>query len=127
MIDPAHCRGPDGPISSRRGRAHGQWSAGCTGDDQGHDDGRSENGQDDRLVDRRDHPPDARQRDPEAADDVAGAWRPGIRHTELSRSNAIVATALVDEISRRLGDTYTTLAANAFGTMRDRIARQLLD
>jgi CRP/FNR family transcriptional regulator len=38
-----------------------------------------------------------------------------------------VAVALTEEIGRRLVDIYATLAANTFGTMRERVARQLLD
>lgn len=38
-----------------------------------------------------------------------------------------VGMALVVEMARRLVDTYATLAANTFGTMRERVARQLLD
>lgn len=54
---------------------------------------------------------------------------------EVSRSELLAAVAadgrvglrLIAEISRRLGDTYATLSANTFGTMRERVARQLLD
>ena len=38
-----------------------------------------------------------------------------------------VGLALVAEIGRRLRDTYATLASNTFGSMRERVARQLLD
>lgn len=38
-----------------------------------------------------------------------------------------VGLALIREISRRLSDVYATLGANTFGTMRERVARQLLD
>lgn len=38
-----------------------------------------------------------------------------------------VGLTLIVEISPRLVDTYATLAANTFGTMRERVARQLLD
>ncbi len=41
--------------------------------------------------------------------------------------NVRVGLTLIVEIARRLVDTYATLAANTFGTMRDRVARQLLD
>jgi CRP-like cAMP-binding protein len=35
--------------------------------------------------------------------------------------------ALIGEIARRLEDTYLTLANNTFGSMRERVARHLLD
>ncbi|HEX9093231.1 MAG TPA: Crp/Fnr family transcriptional regulator [Coriobacteriia bacterium] len=38
-----------------------------------------------------------------------------------------VGLVLVAEISRRLRDTYATLASNTFGSMRERVARDLLD
>jgi CRP/FNR family cyclic AMP-dependent transcriptional regulator len=38
-----------------------------------------------------------------------------------------VGVALIGEIARRLEDTYLTLANNTFGSMRERVARHLLD
>jgi len=38
-----------------------------------------------------------------------------------------VGLALIGEITRRLEDTYVTLANNTFGSMRQRVARHLLD
>ena len=46
---------------------------------------------------------------------------------EVLAADGTVGLALVAEITRRLVDTYATLAANTFGTMRERVARQLLD
>ncbi len=34
---------------------------------------------------------------------------------------------LIGEIVQRLQDTYATLASNTFGSMRERVARQLMD
>jgi CRP/FNR family transcriptional regulator len=49
------------------------------------------------------------------------------RYGEAIVSDGAVGLALVREMARRLNDTYATLAANTFGTMRERVARQLLD
>lgn len=49
------------------------------------------------------------------------------RLREVVAANGTVGLALISEIARRLDDTYATLAANTFGTMRERVARQLLD
>lgn len=38
-----------------------------------------------------------------------------------------VGIALIAEIAKRLQDTYATLASNTFGTMRERVARHILD
>ena len=38
-----------------------------------------------------------------------------------------IGLALIGEITRRLEDTYVTLANNTFGSMRERVARHLLD
>lgn len=38
-----------------------------------------------------------------------------------------VGLVLIGEIARRLEDTYLTLASNTFGSMRERVARHLLD
>lgn len=38
-----------------------------------------------------------------------------------------VGMAFVVDMARRMVDVYATLAANTFGTMRERVARQLLD
>ena len=38
-----------------------------------------------------------------------------------------VGLALIAEVGRRLRDVYATLAGNTFGSMRERVARQLLD
>jgi CRP/FNR family transcriptional regulator len=46
---------------------------------------------------------------------------------ELMAEDGRVGLALVGEITRRLEDAYVTLASNAFGTMRERVARHLLD
>lgn len=46
---------------------------------------------------------------------------------ELIAEDGRVGLALVSEIARRLRDTYATLAINTFGSMRERVARQLLD
>lgn len=46
---------------------------------------------------------------------------------EVLAADGTVGLALIAEITRRLVDTYATLAANTFGTMRERVARQLLD
>jgi CRP/FNR family cyclic AMP-dependent transcriptional regulator len=48
-----------------------------------------------------------------------------LRH--LTRTRVEVACVLLGELNRRLYDLHTTLAASAFGTMRERIARHLLD
>jgi CRP/FNR family transcriptional regulator, cyclic AMP receptor protein len=42
-------------------------------------------------------------------------------------SDGEVGLALIREFSRRLDDVFATLATNTFGTMRERVARQLLD
>ena len=47
--------------------------------------------------------------------------------TALVAEDGQVAVALLAEITRRLRDTYATLASNTFGTMRERVARHLLD
>jgi CRP/FNR family cyclic AMP-dependent transcriptional regulator len=47
--------------------------------------------------------------------------------TELIRSDAIVASAVLTDVSRTLRDTYATLASVAFGSMRERVARHLLN
>ena len=44
----------------------------------------------------------------------------------LVSSDAVVSMALVRELARRMEDIYDTVAANAFGTLRERIARHLL-
>ncbi len=49
------------------------------------------------------------------------------RLREVAAADGTVGLALITEIARRLNDTYSTLAANTFGTMRERVARQLLD
>lgn len=46
---------------------------------------------------------------------------------ELITEDGRVGLALVSEISRRLRDTYATLASNTFGSIRERVARDLLD
>lgn len=46
---------------------------------------------------------------------------------ELIAEDGRVGLTFIVEMSRRLVDTYATLAANTFGTMRERVARQLLD
>ena len=46
---------------------------------------------------------------------------------DLVSSDVRVAAALVAEITRRLQDSYATLAAHAFGSMRERVSRHLLD
>jgi CRP/FNR family transcriptional regulator len=46
---------------------------------------------------------------------------------EVIAEDGRVGLALVSEISRRLRDTYATLASNTFGSMRERVARDLLD
>jgi CRP/FNR family cyclic AMP-dependent transcriptional regulator len=46
---------------------------------------------------------------------------------ELIAEDGHVGLALIAEIARRLRDTYSTLASNTFGTMRERVARHLLD
>jgi CRP/FNR family transcriptional regulator len=46
---------------------------------------------------------------------------------ELVSQDGRVGLALIAEIARRLQDTYATLANNTFGTMRERVARHLLD
>lgn len=38
-----------------------------------------------------------------------------------------IGLAMIGEIARRLEDTYLTLANNTFGSMRERVARHLLD
>jgi CRP/FNR family cyclic AMP-dependent transcriptional regulator len=45
----------------------------------------------------------------------------------MTRTHVEVAWLVLAELNRRLFDLHTTLAANAFGTMRERIARHLLD
>ena len=45
---------------------------------------------------------------------------------ELIRSDAEVAAAVLGAVSRTLRDAYATLAATAFGSMRERLARHLL-
>jgi CRP/FNR family cyclic AMP-dependent transcriptional regulator len=46
---------------------------------------------------------------------------------ELMVEDGRVGLALVAEIARRLQDAYATLASNTFGSMRERVARQMLD
>lgn len=46
---------------------------------------------------------------------------------ELIAEDGRVGLALIAEIARRLRDTYATLASNTFGSMRQRVARHLLD
>jgi CRP/FNR family cyclic AMP-dependent transcriptional regulator len=46
---------------------------------------------------------------------------------QLITEDGRVGLALVAEVVRRLQDTYATLAGNTFGSMRERVARQLLD
>ncbi|MGZ8438405.1 MAG: Crp/Fnr family transcriptional regulator [Candidatus Limnocylindrales bacterium] len=46
---------------------------------------------------------------------------------ELILEDGRIGLALVAEIGRRLRDTYSTLASNTFGSMRERVARDLLD
>ena len=45
----------------------------------------------------------------------------------LIRTDAAVGVAMSTEVSQQLDDAYVTLAATAFGSMRERIARHLLD
>jgi CRP/FNR family transcriptional regulator len=45
----------------------------------------------------------------------------------LGRSDARFAWAVAEEVTRRLYDVIEMFAGNAFGTLRQRIARQLLD
>jgi CRP/FNR family cyclic AMP-dependent transcriptional regulator len=47
--------------------------------------------------------------------------------SELIAEDGRVGLALVAEMARRLRETYATLASNTFGSMRERVARQLLD
>jgi cAMP-binding proteins - catabolite gene activator and regulatory subunit of cAMP-dependent protein kinases len=46
---------------------------------------------------------------------------------ELIAEDGRVGRALIAEVARRLRDTYATLASNTFGSMRERVARHLLD
>lgn len=46
---------------------------------------------------------------------------------ELVAEDGRVGLVLVAEMSRRLRDTYSTLASNTFGSMRERVARHLVD
>lgn len=46
---------------------------------------------------------------------------------ELISADGRVGRALIGEIGRRLQETHATLASNTFGTMRERVARQLLE
>ncbi len=46
---------------------------------------------------------------------------------DLVASDADVGAAALDEMARRLHDLYSAAAINAFGSMRTRIARQLVD
>ncbi len=46
---------------------------------------------------------------------------------ELIAEDGRVGLALIAEITRRLQDIYATLASNTFGSMRERVARHLLD
>lgn len=46
---------------------------------------------------------------------------------EVVTDDGRVGMALVSEIARRLRETYATLASNTFGSMRERVARHLLD
>ncbi len=49
------------------------------------------------------------------------------RLLETIAADGRVAVAFLGEVGRRLIDTYATLAANTFGSMRERVALQLLD
>lgn len=46
---------------------------------------------------------------------------------DLIAEDGHVGLALLAEVVKRLQDTYATLASNTFGSMRERVARQLLD
>jgi CRP/FNR family cyclic AMP-dependent transcriptional regulator len=46
---------------------------------------------------------------------------------DLMLEDGRVGVAMIGEITRRLEDTYLTLANNTFGSMRERVARHLLD
>lgn len=46
---------------------------------------------------------------------------------DAAQANGHAAWALVEDLERRLHDSYAGMAANAFGTMRERVARHLLD
>lgn len=46
---------------------------------------------------------------------------------ELLAEDGRVGLAVISEVARRLEDTYVTLASNTFGSMRERVARHLLD
>jgi CRP/FNR family transcriptional regulator, cyclic AMP receptor protein len=46
---------------------------------------------------------------------------------DAARADAATALVVLDVLSRRLEDLYATLAANAFGTTRERIAGHLLE
>jgi CRP/FNR family transcriptional regulator len=46
---------------------------------------------------------------------------------EVITEDGRAGLALVSEIAKRLRETYATLATNTFGTMRERVARHLLD
>ena len=46
---------------------------------------------------------------------------------DLVTADGRVGLALLNEVVRRLHDVYATLASNTFGSMRERVARQLLD
>ena len=51
-----------------------------------------------------------------------------IRHLrEIIETDASAATQVVHALSQRLEDSYASLAAHAFGTMRERVAGHLLD
>ena len=49
------------------------------------------------------------------------------RLEEAARHDAAVANALSQEISRRLDETLQQMAINAFGTVKQRVASQLLE
>lgn len=45
----------------------------------------------------------------------------------LILTDGLVGLLLISEVAQRLKDTYATLAANTFGSMRERVASHLLD
>ena len=49
------------------------------------------------------------------------------RLEEAARRDAAVAYALSEELSRRLDETLQQIAINAFGSVRQRVASQLLE
>ena len=46
---------------------------------------------------------------------------------EAVASDGRIGVLLVGEVAQRMYDVYATLASNTFGTMRERVARHLLD